>query len=195
MVADPTETLLGSGPEVQVIRARLEALDWEIDAPTPEATDRQDLREGLVDAGFFYYAGHAEHDADRSQSQWLPPYAGGTRAWPARLRLAPPTTFEIQDILTLDSVPAKVALIGCQTGVPGGAGGGMSLALAFLVAGAEEVVATPEVTADAIGRATGEGLVAGLSRDGVSLAEGLRQAQRALLQRHEPVGRYRVWVR
>jgi len=195
LVADPTETLLGPGPEVQAIRAQLEALDWTLDVPTPEETDRQDLREGLADAGFFYYAGHAEHDADRSQSAWLPPYAGGTRAWPARLRLAPPTTFEIQDILTLDSVPAKVALIGCQTGVPGGAGGGMSLALAFLVVGAEEVVATPELTADAIGRATGEGLVAGLSRDGVSLAEGLRQAQRGLLQRHEPVGRYRVWVR
>jgi hypothetical protein len=156
------------------------------------------VHEGLLQAGFFYYAGHAEHDTDRSQSGWLPPYTGGTRAWPARLRLRfdPHETFDIQDILTLDSgAPAKVALIGCQTGVPGGAGGGMSLALAFLVAGAEEVVATPEVTADAIGRATGEGLVAGFSRDGVSLAEGLRQAQRALLQRHEPVGRYRVWVR
>ncbi len=195
LVQDPTETLLAPEAEVAVIRSELERLGWEIDAPPAALADRQDLRDGLLQAGFFYYAGHAEHDVDRSQSLSLPPYAGGTRAWPARLRLVPPTTFEIQDILALDSVPAKIALIGCQTGVPGRVGGGMSLALAFLVAGAEEVVATPEVTADAIGSATGEGLVAGISRDGVSLVDGLQRAQRGLLQRHEPVGRYRVWVR
>jgi hypothetical protein len=198
LVQDPTESLLGPEAEVRVIRAELARLGWEIEAPPPELADRQNLRDGLEQAGFFYYAGHAEHDVSREQSLWLPPYAGGTRAWPARLRLrfAPPATFDIQDILMLDSgAPAKIALIGCQTGVPGGAGGGMSLALAFLVAGADEVVATPEVTADAIGRATGEGLIAGFSRDGVSLADGLRAAQQGLLQRHEPVGRYRVWVR
>ena len=71
----------------------------------------------------------------------------------------------------------------------------MSLALAFLVAGAEEVVATPVETEDAIAFATGLGLSNGMSAEGLDLARGLQRAQAAMLREGRPAGRYRVWVR
>lgn len=195
IVTDPTQTLPMAGPEGLMMSIGLSWLGWTVDAPPPEEADRARIREGLAHASFFYYAGHAHHDVGAAEWGLLPPYAGGTDAWPAQLTLRPPATLEIQDILMLEAVPRHVALLGCETGVPAHMGGGMSLALAFLVAGAEEVVATPVETADEVALATGPRLLQGISTEGVSLAEGLQRAQAQLLGSGQAVGRYRVWVR
>lgn len=195
IVADPQRDLTMAGPEGLVMGIGLLLRGWVVDAPTPAEADRERVREGLARASFFYYAGHAQHDVGASQWGLLPPYAGGTPAWPAQLTLRWPATFEIQDILLLEAAPRHVALLGCETGVPAPMGGGMSLALAFLVAGADEVIATPEKTPDEVALATGVRLLHGISEEGVSLTEGLRRAQADMLRAGQDVGRYRVWVR
>lgn len=194
LVADPTESLHEAPKEVLAIQSWLLARGWTVDVATPDEADPRHVLEGLTDVSFFYFAGHGEHDARSPGARALPPYAGGSRGWPDRLRLKPPTTLGIQDILMLPSAPTYVALFGCETGVAG-RDQGMSLALAFLVAGARQVVATPEEVTDADAFATGVGLRDGLSTREVNLATGLRSAQIDLLRRGRPVGRYRVWVR
>lgn len=195
LLADPTETLTMARGEILAAAWWVAAQGWRLDVPTPAEADRARVLGSLANASLFYFAGHGEHDLHEARAHALPPYAGGTRDWPARLRLRPPTMLEAHDVLMLDSAPRHVALLGCETGVPGGTGGGMSLALAFLVAGAEEVVASPVAIEDAVAFTTGLGLLKGMSTSGVDLAMGLQRAQAAMLRRGEPVGRYRVWVR
>lgn len=194
IVADPTGTLPMAIPETGLVRVVLTALDWTIDAPDPSAVDDAVMRQGLPAASLLYYAGHGEHEAGSDQVGMLPPYAGGTKAWPSRLALAPPTVFETHEIQMLDAVPQHVALIGCETGVPDYLGG-TSLALAFLLAGADEVVATPDETDDLVGARTGVRLLLGASTSGIDLARGLQLAQKELLELGMDIGRYRVWVR
>lgn len=195
LVADPTETLRKANDEVRAAAEWMTARGWTLDVPTPEQADRTRVLDGLSKASFFYFAGHGVHEPGTAPTRSLPPYAGGSEGWPAHLRLGSSTKLEIHDILMLPSAPEHVALLGCETGVPGSVGGGMSLALAFLVAGADQVVATPVVTSDASALATSLGLLDGMSGRDIDLAEGLRHAQIELLRRGEDVGRYRVWVR
>lgn len=197
LVADPTRDLSGPSEEVATVGGALVKRGWDLgEGPLlrGEAYRERVLRQ-LEGADLFYYAGHAAHDGPHGQGLSLPPYAGGTPTLPAQLELASGTTLEIQDILTLTLVPRHVVLNGCQTGVPSGVGEGMSLALAFLVAGAEEVVATLEDEQDELGLAIGEGLARELSSDIDGLAGGLQRTQARMLGRGERVGKYRVWVR
>jgi tetratricopeptide (TPR) repeat protein len=197
LVADPTHDLSGPLGEVAAVGGALVKRGWDLgEGPLLRGeADRERVIRELKGVDLFYYAGHAVHDDAHGHGLSLPPYAGGTPAWPARLELALETKLEIPEILTLTSVPRHVVLNGCQTGVPSGVGEGMSLALAFLVAGAEEVVATLDAERDELGLAVGEGLAIELSSDAVGLAQGLQRAQAKMLGRGEPVGRYRVWVR
>lgn len=195
LVADPTETLPKATDEVRAAASWMTARGWTLDVPSADEADRSRVLEGLAHASFFYFAGHGVHELGTAPERRLPPYAGGSQSWPAHLRLEAGTKLEIQDVLMLPSAPEHVALLGCQTGVPGGAGGGMSLALAFLVAGAEQVVATPVQTTEPISLATVVGLLEGMTGSDIDLAEGLRTAQIEMLRRGEDVGRYRVWVR
>ena len=194
LVADPTESLSLAPKEVRQASEWMTAQGWSLKIPTLDEASREWVLNELKRASLFYFAGHGEHDVGEARDRALPPYAGGTRDWPARIKLKPPTAIEVQDVLMLDYSPRYVALLGCETGVTGG-GGGMSLALAFLVAGAEEVVATPVETEDSTALATGLGLLTGMSASGVDLAEGLRHAQARMLREGAPVGRYRAWVR
>jgi tetratricopeptide (TPR) repeat protein len=197
LVADPTHDLSMASGEVTAVGRSLAERGWDLGSgPLLRGqAEREHVIRELEGVDLFYYAGHAEHDDGHGRGLPLPPYAGGTRAWPARLKLASDTALELQDILTLPSVPRHVVLNGCQTGVPSGVGEGMSLALAVLVAGAEEVVATLAKEPDELGLATGEALAVELSTDVVGLSQGLQRVQAKLLGRGEPVGRYRIWVR
>jgi CHAT domain-containing protein len=195
VVADPTETLDLSRKELEAATRRLAAQGWTLDVPTPARADRERILEGLAQASFFYFSGHGEHDVRPARMRALPPYAGGTADWPARLKLKLPTVLEVQDVLMLPSAPRQVTLLGCETGVPSGNGGGMSLALAFLVAGAEAVVATPEKTITEVSFATALGLLERMSATTPDLARALATTQAGMLARGETIGRYRVWVR
>ncbi|MEX1365824.1 MAG: hypothetical protein AB1Z98_22035 [Nannocystaceae bacterium] len=195
LIADPTETLPKAAEEVRAAARWMTSQGWTLDILAPNEADRAHVVNALSRSSFFYFAGHGVHTIGPSPDRRFPPYAGGSQGWPAYLRLKSGSKLEIHNVLMLPSAPAHVALLGCETGVPGSAGGGMSLALAFLVAGAEQVVATPVETTDEVSYATGVGLLSGMSGTGVDLAAGLREAQRKLLRDGAKVGRYRVWVR
>ena len=195
LLADPTETLRQAPKEVMAAAGWMTTQGWTLDVLTPDEADRARVHEALARSSLFYFAGHGVHARGTTPERNLPPYAGGSQGWPAHLRLKSGSKLEIHDILMLRSAPTHVALLGCETGVPSSAGGGMSLALAFLVAGAQQVVATPVETTEEISYATGVGLLSGMSDIGVDLAAGLREAQLEMLRSGAPVGRYRVWVR
>lgn len=195
LLADPTQTLQQAPKEVMVATGWMTAQGWTLDVLAPADADRARVQQALARSSFFYFAGHGVHARGTTLGRNLPPYAGGSQGWPAYLRLKSGSKLEIHDILMLRSVPTHVALLGCETGVPSSAGGGMSLALAFLVAGAQQVVATPVETTEETSYATGVGLLSGMSDTGVDLAAGLREAQIKMRRRGAPVGRYRVWVR
>ncbi|MEM9460394.1 MAG: CHAT domain-containing protein [Myxococcota bacterium] len=195
LLADPTETLPLAPAEVQMAELWLTLQGWTTSVPTPATATPARIIAQLERASLFYFAGHGEHDEGAAPVRPWPPYAGGTRAWPARLRLLPPTVLEAQQIAMLPSAPRHVVLVGCETGVTRETGGGMSLALAFLIAGAEQVVATPAKVSDEVGRATGAGVLGELSGHRVDLARGLQRVQAKMLQKGQSVGRYRVWVR
>lgn len=193
VVANPTEEIDVLPHEIHAAARSLTTRGWELEAPEPVAADRERVMDELARAQLFVFFGHGDHEPPRARA--LPPHAGGTAGWPARLRLAPPTMLEIHDVLTLASAPRSVTLLGCETGVPGGGGGGMSLALAFLVAGAAEVVATPEETVSQVSLPTALGLLERVSGDTPDLVRELATTQAALLARGEAIGRYRAWVR
>lgn len=195
LVRDPTGSLRNAERDVKAAAEWMEAREWVVDSLGPEDADRSRVLDALERVSLFYFSGHGEHDVGDPRVHALPPYAGGVRAWPGRLALKLPTELEVHDVLMLDSAPRHVVLLGCETGVPMGNGGGMSLALAFLVGGAEEVVASPTNEDDSVSYATGLGLLSGISEKGVSLTDGVHSAQREMLLRGEEVGRYRVLVR
>lgn len=195
LVADPTEGLPQAHEEVRDAAAWMRDRGWSLEVLGVDEADREHVHAALEGVSFFYFAGHGVHEPGITPERSLPPYAGGSEGWPAHLVLKDNTMLGIHDVLMLSSAPRHVALLGCETGLPGSGGGGMSLALAFLVAGAEEVVATRIETSDVSARATGFGLLRGMEEGGMDLAEGLRAAQREMVRRGGDVGRYRVWVR
>lgn len=195
LVADPTESLPLAHDEVRSAAAWMSDRGWALEVLGVDEADGEQVQAALEEVSFFYFAGHGVHEPGTAPERSLPPYAGGSEGWPAHLVLKGETKLEIQDVLMLTSAPSHVALLGCETSMPGSHGGGMSLALAFLVAGAEEVVATPVEATEESSMATGLGLLRGMEVDGVDLAAGLRAAQVGMLRRGGDVGRYRVWVR
>lgn len=195
LIADPTESLPKAAEEVRAAARWMTTRGWTLDVLAPDEADRAHVSGALSRSSFFYFAGHGVHELGIPSDRRLPPYAGGSQGWPAHLRLKSGSKLELHDVLILRPAPTHVALLSCETGVPGSAGGGMSLALAFLVAGAEQVVATPVKTTDEISYATGVSLLSGMSGTDVDLAVGLREAQRRMLRDGASVGRYRVWVR
>lgn len=144
--------LLVSDPEGNLPFARLEGADaarrlTRPQQPVPRvlvgaAADRTAVLEALA-AGprLFHYSGHGVLDA--------------ASPWDAHLRLAAGTRLTVADVLLLDAPLGTVILSGCQTG------GGMalsarehvSLAEAFLLAGARTVLATRHRVDDAAARA------------------------------------------
>jgi CHAT domain-containing protein len=70
------------------------------------------------------------------------------------------------------------------------------MALAFLVAGSEQVVASVDAVEDARGARLARGLYEALVREpGVDLALAMQRAQRGLWEAGEEPAGYRVWVR
>ena len=123
----------------------------------------------LPSASWLHYVGHARSD--------------GSGGWDSELVLAADgsATVGVADILALPSVPPVVILSGCETGVvdPRSRGGGMSLAHAFVLAGAQVVIATTENIDDADASSLMRrlyGAVSGLDPD--ALVSALSAAQR-----------------
>jgi len=191
LVADPTNTLVNAEAEVALVDARLSAAGW-----TTEINDPLEPRVvSLAGYDLFHYAGHAEASVRPEQGGW-PPYPGGEAGWAGYLELGKAGQLTVHDVITMSVVPRAVVLAGCRTGALELDTGQTSLALAFLVAGSEQVVASAEAVDDARGARFARGFYAALVREpGVDLAVAMQQAERELwVAGAEPAG-YRVWVR
>ncbi|MCB9717452.1 MAG: CHAT domain-containing protein [Myxococcales bacterium] len=146
----------------------------------------------LPRASWLHYVGHARSD--------------GLGGWDSELVLAADGTaaLGVADVLALPRVPPVVVLSGCQTGVvdPRSRSGGMSLAHAFLLAGAEIVVATTEEVRDDEAIALMRdlyGVLDGLDAHALSraVAEAQRRARAVVRdeREREPAWRsIRAWV-
>lgn len=138
--------------------------------------DEADLVERIAGVDLFHYAGHARGDG-----------------WGGALELGGDRSIGPRDLLTIVA-PRVAVLSGCETGLadPRAHGGGMSLAHALLLAGAEAVLATDAVVDDDAGAALGAAVVLAIA-DGWEPAEALARAQRT--QRTQGWARFRAFTR
>jgi len=198
LLADPTGSLPEAEQEVADAHERLVAMGFQVEVIARDDARPHVVQERMAAATLLHYAGHADHD-ELLDPGWWPPYPGGTPSWPASLRLADGTQLAAPEILMRQGqVPRKVLLSACRTGVADASATGTSLAVAFLVAGADEVLATSAITADAEARAVVREVYEGLQqqeRTRWSLVDALARAQARRLAAGEASGRHRVWVR
>jgi hypothetical protein len=143
LVANPQRDLWAASDAVRVIRTDLVRMGFQVDTLEGVAATRAAIEERLADpcTALLQYDGHA---AQRAASSGR---AGGLRRdrIDDALLLAGGDTLTAADVLALPRVPDKIVLNGCTTAAPEGLG----LAQAFLLAGAEQVVASlDELPAD-----------------------------------------------
>jgi cellulose synthase operon protein C len=141
LVANPQRNLWAASNAVPVIRSDLLRMGFQVDTLEGAAATRAALEARLVDpcTALFQYDGHA---AQRAAGR-----TGGLRGdrIDDALLLAGGDTLTAADVLALRRVPGKVVLNGCTTAAPEGLG----LAQAFLLAGAQQVIASlDELPAD-----------------------------------------------
>ncbi len=181
----PPSNLAAAADEVIFVEDTLNTHDWEVDTIVQAEATLPTVREALLGAGLMHFVGHARGD--------------GLSGWDSTLELAGDSTLGVADILALEGpAPTTVVLNGCETGItdPETLGGGMSLALAFLLAGSQAVIATGAEVDDAASAAWVRKLYArfepsaGYDHDGALDAARLLRASWSQQQ----VGPYRVWV-
>ncbi len=131
VVADPTGDLPQSRREAAEVAAHLGPRVHRIIGPaaTPET-----VRAALARASLFHYAGHGRF--------------GGREGWDSALPLRD-GQLSVGDVLLLPAVPQTVVLSGCETGRADAGPAGVGLAHAFLLRGAQRVVASVRPVRDA----------------------------------------------
>lgn len=145
LAIDPQGNLAGARAEHASFA---ESLSDRAETLIGEAADRVAVLDGLARASVFHFAGHG---------------AAGPRGWDGALRLAGGTELTPADVLASVSVPATVILSGCETGrTEAQAEGvqGVGIAPAFILAGADTVVATTRPISDAAASAFARHLAA-----------------------------------
>jgi tetratricopeptide (TPR) repeat protein len=171
VVADPGGTLSHAREEGEQIPAASARL-------LGGQASRAAVLAALPDADRFHYAGHAEYRHDDALG--------------ARMSLADGDLL-IGDILALSRAPRQVVLSACEgSRSPPGPVETWGLAQAFLIAGADEVLAASRPVDDAAGAALARALYA--ADPGLSLTQRLPAAIRAVGSKHD-LAAWRVWVR
>lgn len=182
VVADPDGSLYAAQVEGQAVMQALRASGWTVESLVGFAATGPAVRAALPDAALLHYAGHGR--------------ASREDPWAAYLALADDGRLAVRDLLTLPRGPRWAVLSGCSTGLvdPRAAAGGMGLAQAFLLAGAEGVLAATEEVEDALAGALGAAVAARLGGPGaVDLPRAVHEARRALGERAGWQA-FRVWV-
>jgi len=138
------------------------------------------VRRLLAEVAVVHFVGHASSMQD---------------GWGGGFCLAYGDALEVRDVLALPRVPRVVVLAGCETGRIDGRtlAGGMSLAHAFLVAGAEAVVAADERIDDRASAALA-GPFHSARQDGEPPARALARARAAAIREGASPPPLRVWV-
>ena len=183
VVGDPLGDLLHARAEAQTVAGRLGAR-----ALLGSGAHLAEVVSHLADARWFHYAGHAIAEATGLGSALL--LARG-----ARLTVA--------DVLTLPRAPDAVVLSACESGALPRRALGAGLAQAFVVSGAQAVIATSRRVSDmtahrltgALYTALGRGEANGkASPSAGELPRALQHAQRELATAGLDWAAYRVWV-
>jgi hypothetical protein len=166
VVGDPTSDLPSARSEATEVNTALSATRTVTLLRGDDARGDA-VRGALAEASLFHYAGHG--------------IFAGRDGWESALPLAEHGQLAISDILALPRVPATVVLGGCETARASGEAQaeGLGVAQAFVVAGAESVVAATRVVDDDAAAAMARALYAHLGA-GDDVPEALRQAQREL---------------
>ena len=133
LVGNPTGDLPAAGREVEVVARELEGWDRKVLGPDQASPAR--LLALLPWASLFHYAGHGA--------------LAGIEGLGSYLRLAGERQLLATDILALGRAPQVVVLSACDTArTPGGRANTLGLAQAFVLAGAEAVVAPTRPVSD-----------------------------------------------
>lgn len=166
VVADPSEDLPHARREAAAVGQRLREQGFVVDAREGSEATRAAIVERLAAVELFHYAGHGTH--------------AGPSGWGAALLLHDGDTLGVGDILALPEVPAGVVLTGCDTATVrrDTLEGGMNLGHAFVLAGAQWVLAAEGKVDDALALELGEAMAEGRpDLDGAHAAATLRRAQ------------------
>jgi len=145
LVTNPQQNLWAASESARVIQGDLARMGFRVDTLEGAAATRAAIEARLADSctALFQYDGHAVAVVPRGASG-LASGLPRDRTDDALL-LAGGDTLTAADVLRLPRVPDKVVLNGCTTAAPEGLG----LALAFVLAGAAQVIASlDEVPAD-----------------------------------------------
>ncbi|MBV1859659.1 MAG: CHAT domain-containing protein [Nannocystaceae bacterium] len=155
--------------------------DAEIQILSGDEATGEAVRRVLPNVEQVHFVGHAAYDDD---------------GWTGGLQLARNDTLEVEDVLALQSVPKLLVLAGCETGRVDAVAlaGGMSLAHAFLLAGADTVVAAGHQISDQATAALARPFYAELGRKN-SVPRALALAQDAVVAQGFTPPALRVWVR
>jgi len=142
VVADPSGDLPDARAEADAVVKALARSDWKVDDLRGDSADGEAVRRVLAssETDLLHYAGHASF--------------GGADGADSALSLARGSRLTPADILALSRVPDVVALFGCDTAHESTTGtlDALGLTSAFLVDGAQVVIATSRVVADALAR-------------------------------------------
>ncbi|MEL6188969.1 MAG: CHAT domain-containing protein, partial [Myxococcota bacterium] len=177
IVSDPQENLPGARHELSTVAPLLKARGYDVRALKGAEAELQTVHEALRASTHFHYAGHAEDAADAPAHDGLR-LDGGT--------LSP------GDVLALDTAPASVVLMGCQT-LGENNGSGLGVAQSFLLAGAKWVLASGRNVDDQLAPRLSEALYASPERD---LDDAFARAARILHVEGDAGWRaFQVWVR
>ncbi|MCB9650435.1 MAG: CHAT domain-containing protein [Deltaproteobacteria bacterium] len=181
VISDPGRNLEGARREGAAVEQALRRAGWPIQRLEGAEATAAAVRAALPHATLLHLAGHAR--------------TGGATAWSDHLVLHN-GTLGPADILASGVAPRWVVLTGCETSPlrPEEHGAGLSLAHAFLLAGAEQVLAATDEVDDAASGALGARLYAEVQSGAVDLAEAYRQAfASTATEAHAQWAPFRVW--
>lgn len=146
VVSDPRLNLHGAREEAERVAASLAQAGWTVDTLSGTEAARSALLSLLSGVSMLHYAGHGERNNIVTESAFL--VAAGER-------------LTVGDLLTLAQAPQTVVLSTCDGAAsPAVAAESLGLAQAFLLAGAEQVIAAVEPVQDSDSRVLMERLYA-----------------------------------
>lgn len=165
VIVGPPSNLRHAPAEIDDVSRRLDEAGWTVRRIEGDAATGATVRAALPSADLMHYVGHARSD--------------GIGGWSSALTLARDSSLGVADVLALPQVPRSVVLNGCETGRadPQALAGGMSMAHAFVLGGAELVVAADRELDDAAAAALMRAFYEARATEGSAL-EALRVALR-----------------
>jgi hypothetical protein len=172
LVADSEGNLPAARQEAAIVGAAIRAWGrgWSLTRLDGQAAGAGAVRQALPGSDLFHFAGHGSF--------------AGFAGWDSALRLADGSSLTLSDLLALRRVPAWVVLSACDSGQSSkqAPGEGIGVAQAFLLAGAQGVIAATQSVDDRKARDLITELYRGW-QPGADLASQLRRAQLASRQR------------